>query len=489
MKISVKLTVLSVIITAIAVILCCTILLITAADNQINHAVQSGVTELRMFNNAFNAEMDVVGDGQMSETAKRSLILYVFRKYTDASVNGSRYVLTDTEQTMSNNSPIDPRPLLPGLKENAARSHAQYDDDASLWPNVIAESDGRRYLIVGHWAPNLGGQVNFPHEIFLVQDITNVYDGMGALGARFALIALVTVITSASVMILVIRSVMRPLGKLKKSAVALAGGRYDTRIEVQGRDEIAELGTSFNRMADAISDHIDALKYTAEQRRLLISALTHELKTPMTAIIGYSDALLRVHLGKAQREESIAYIHSECKRIETLTQKMMQLIALQGGEPVDLKPHPIRELYDTVGMTLRGIARREDIALSLVEKGSPVVAMDMDMMASVIINLFDNACKAGAKHITIEAEGQTICVRDDGAGIPADEIGKITQPFYMVAASHSQSAGGSGLGLALCDLILKAHRAKLHIESLPGQGTTVIISFEKLHFDNTVKNT
>lgn len=486
MKISVKLTLFSVIITAIAVILCCTILLITTANNQINHAVQSGVTELRMFNNAFNAEMDVVGDEQMSDTAKRSLILFVFRKYTDASVNGSRYVLTDTDQTMFNNSPIDPRSLLPGLRENAAQSDAEYDDDASFWPYAIAGLDGQKYLIAGHWAPNLGNMV-FAHEVFLVQDITNVYDGIGMLGVRFAVIALVTVIISASVMILVIRNVMQPLGKLKKSAVALAGGHYDTRIQVQGEDEIAELGTSFNTMADAISEHIDALQHTAEQRRLLLSALTHELKTPMTAIIGYSEALMRVRLSREQREESIAYIHSECKRIEILTQKMMQLIAVHGGEPIDIRPHPIRELYDTVGMTLQGIAQREGIALSLIEKGSPVFEMDMDMMASVIINLFDNACKAGAKHITIKSEDHRICVRDDGAGIPSDEIDKITQPFYMV--DRSTPAGGSGLGLALCELILKAHRAKLHVESRLGEGTSMIIIFEKLHSDNTVKNT
>lgn len=109
------------------------------------------------------------------------------------------------------------------------------------------------------------------------------------------------------------------------------------------------------------------------------------------------------------------------------------------------------------------------------------------MMASVIINLFDNACKAGAKHITIEAKDHTICIRDDGVGISVNEIDKITQPFYMV--DKNQSAGGSGLGLALCDLILKAHRAKLYVESRLGEGTNMTVTFEKLHSDNTVKNT
>ena len=95
--------------------------------------------------------------------------------------------------------------------------------------------------------------------------------------------------------------------------------------------------------------------------------------------------------------------------------------------------------------------------------------MDIDMMASVIINLFDNARKAGAGHISVEAGLTGILVQDDGRGIPAAEIGKVTQPFYTADQSYGGPAGGSGLGLALCELILKKHKARLHIESRQGQ--------------------
>jgi signal transduction histidine kinase len=477
MKISVKLAIYSVLLTAAAIILCCTILLITTANAQINSAIQSGVTELRMLNNSFNAEMDVVGDDALSDTAQRSLVLYVFRKYTDASISGSHYVLTDTEQTMFNDSPIDPCPLLPGLKEIGEGTQTNHDEN---WPSVIAELNERKYLVAGHWGESLGYQLSFGHEVFLVRDITDVYQGITALGVRFAVIALVTIILSAALMIVIVRRIMRPLGGLQKSAAALAGGQYSDRIRVRGRDEISALGTSFNKMADAIAGHIKALEDTAEQRKLLLSALTHELKTPMTAIIGYSEALMRVRLKKQQQEESIAYINSECKRIERLAQKMMQLITMQGGEPADMKPQPVRKLYEVVEMTLQSVAEKENIDLKFTDKDSPIFEMDVDMMASVLINLFDNARKAGAKHITIAAEENTISVADNGTGIPPDEIRKITQPFYMVDKSHSQSQGGSGLGLALCEIIIKAHKSELNIESEPGKGTTVMISFRPL---------
>ena len=484
MSISARLAVFSVILTATTIVICCALLLITAANSQVDSAIHNGVAELRMLNNSFTAEMNVVGDENLSDTAKRSLILFVFRKYTDASVSGSHYILTDMQAPLYNDCPIDPQPLLPQLEEAA-----QWRDDAARFPYTIAELNGRRYLIAGHWEASIGSKMSLEHEIFLVRDITAVYDGITALGLQFAGIALLTVLLSAVIMVVFIRRALRPLGELQKNAAALADGQYDNRIRVQGRNEITALAVSFNKMADAVARHIAALEDTAAQRKLLLSALTHELKTPMTAIIGYSEALMRVRLSPRQKENSIAYIHSECSRIERLSQKMMKLVTLHGGEPANIQARPVKHLFDTVDMTLQRIAQKENIELVMTEKDEPVFEMDTDMMASVLINLFDNARKAGARHITIDARDHAISVRDDGKGIPADEIQKVTQPFYMVDKSHSQSDGGSGLGLALCELIIKAHHAQLKIESQLGEGTVITIIFEQLHFDNITKNT
>lgn len=470
MKISIRLSLYSILITTIAIVLCCGILLITTANNHIHSAIDNGVAELRMLNNAFNAEMKVVAEDALSDTAQRSLVLYVFRKYTSASVSGAHYILADAEDTLYNDCPIDPRALLPDLKKDDGRETAL--------PNAIAELDGRRYLVVGYRSAFLGVAMNWEYELYLVRDVTGVYDGVTSLGIRFAIIALITVIVSAVMMMWLIRRMLKPLGGLQKNAAALASGQYDSRITVRGHDEISALAGSFNKMADAISSHIEALEDTAEQRKLLLSALTHELKTPMTAIIGYSESLMRVNLNPKQKDESIAYIHKECRRIERLAQKMMRLIMLHGGEAPELSPQPVSALYAAVANTLNEVAEKENIRLIFENRSACAFNMDVDMMASVLINLFDNARKAGAKHISIVAKDNRISVIDDGAGIPADEIKKITQPFYMVDQSHSRSSGGSGLGLALCELIIKAHHARLSIDSRLGKGTTVGISFE-----------
>ncbi|MCH1981929.1 HAMP domain-containing histidine kinase [Ruminococcus sp. OA3] len=482
MKITNKLTLFSIVITAIGIVLCCIILLITTAGNHINGAVNSGIAELKMLSNSFYAEMDVaVSDDNMSETAKNSLALYVFRKYTSVSVSGAHYILSNGEAVMYNDCPIDPRPSLPDLKKSFEEG---YDNPASpdasyLWPSAIAKFDGRRYLTVGHYSGTLGNSLSYEHEIYLVRDITDVYDGIVRLGGWFVLIAAGTILICGLTIAVLVRCTMRPLGALEKNATALADGQYDNRIQIRGKDEIAELGNSFNKMADAISLHINSLEGTAEQRKLLLAALTHELKTPMTAVIGYSETLMKVSLSPGQMRDAVAYINRECRRIERLSQKMMRLITLQDGEPPAIERQPVSKLYDAVRETLTAAAQKADIMLTFAEEEKVFFPMDLDMIASVLINLFDNACKAGAGHISIKADSAGILVQDDGKGIPKAEIKKVTQPFYMVDQSYSQSVGGSGLGLALCELILEKHEARLMIESCEGAGTAVRIIFHK----------
>ena len=466
MKISVRLTLYSIIITTLAILLCCGILLATTADNHISSAIDTAATELGMLENAFRGEMEAASDRTLSGTAQRSLVLFIFRKYTSTSASGAHYALADSESILYNDSPIDPRPLLP----NPEISDGMSNSDAP--PSAIAELNGRRYLVIGQFS------LLNRYEVYIIRDITAVYDGIISLGFRFALIAFIAIVISILMMIFLIRRTLSPLNALQKNAAALANGQYDKRIAVQGNDEIAELSGRFNKMADSISRHIETLEDTAQQRKLLLSALTHELKTPMTAIIGYSESLMRVKLSPQQKEESIAYIHRECKRIERLSQKMMRLVALHGGEAPNISPQAVSTLFSAAESTLYKIAEQENIALRLDCDDDFVLDMDTDMMASVLINLFDNARKAGAKRIVIAAKSRCLSLTDDGAGIPADEIKRIVQPFYMVDKSHSQSNGGSGVGLALCDLICKAHQAQFSIESELGKGTTAIISFE-----------
>ncbi|MCL2672086.1 MAG: HAMP domain-containing histidine kinase [Clostridiales bacterium] len=449
MKLSLRLPLLSISILTLAILLCCGLLLITTGDTLVGSAMESAEAELRILQSAVHAELERV-PSIGSAAAQRSLLLYTFRLCADVSRSDTRFMLTDGDKVLYNDSPADPRPPLPadGLAEGAV---------------AVALLDGRRYVVAGQQLYMGGGTLH----AYLVRDITEIYEGIYALGRRFALIALITIAVSAAALILILRRALLPLRDLQRSAAALAEGEYKRRISVRGKDEISELGTRFNRMADAIEGHIATLEETAENRKLLLSALTHELKTPMTAIIGYSELLLRVKLSAARRGEALAYIHSECSRLERLSQKMMRLVALSGGESADILPQPLRKLMEAVEQSLREIAEQSGIALHFEYDREAVLPMDCDLMNSLLVNLFDNAHKAGATQIEISADAAHIAVTDNGIGIPADKLPLITQPFY------TGDGGGSGIGLALCERIAQAHGAILTIESSEGVGTRV----------------
>ena len=182
-------------------------------------------------------------------------------------------------------------------------------------------------------------------------------------------------------------------------------GDYRARIRLsdrarQRKDEITTVSESFNRMADAVEQHIDAVTAVAEERKMLIGALTHEMKTPLTAIIGYAESLDRAKLNAEQREEAVSFIHREACRLERLSQKMMQLITLTDGADIAIRDVSARELFDTAKQTLQIVADRQETSLSFVESGERF-AMDADLITGVLINLVDNACSAGAKHVTV----------------------------------------------------------------------------------------
>ena len=128
---------------------------------------------------------------------------------------------------------------------------------------------------------------------------------------------------------------------------------------------------------------------------------------------------------------------------------------------------------EAVEQSLRDIATQAGINLHFTYDADTSLPMDCDLMNSVLINLFDNARKAGATEITIAAMAGRISVSDNGIGIPADQIRHVTEPFFMA----DNSRGGSGIGLALCEKIAQAHGAKLTIESAEGEGTQVYIDF------------
>lgn len=383
-----------------------------------------------------------------------SLVKYCFSRFADSTC-----VLMKGSETLYSNVAVDmSRYIIKGY-------------DAEQFEEEIG---GRQILITG-------SNVNVRNEryaVYVVEDITGVYESITRMVWRFALIGGVGILLGFVLIGLLVRRSMQPLAVLKTAAGRIAAGGYGERATVLSKDEVGALANDFNRMAEAVENHIGELIETAGRQRLFIGGVTHEFKTPLTTVILNADTLQNAYMDEEERQTALSYIERQCKWLERMTQKLLKLITLK--QDIELKPSSVPQLFERVEESMAETLRQRDTRL-ISECKLNTLSMDADLMQSVLINLVDNASKASApgQAVTMRAYDDVIEVSDNGIGIPESELARITEPFYVVDKSRSKKLGGSGLGLALVKEIVNAHGAALEIESSVGVGTTIRVRFKR----------
>ena len=283
-------------------------------------------------------------------------------------------------------------------------------------------------------------------------------------------------------LLLLVRRLLRPLGALQENARSIAEGNYDQRLDIPTRDELADLAQDMNALAQAVQERVEQLEQVAEERRVFVANLAHEMKTPLTSIMGYADLLyLPREVSEEQRVEYSCIILDEARRLRSLSAKLLELLTV-GSVNLAFVPTPLDQVVQEVAVSLEPLL--EQAALTLTCHCPPLLLnMDVELFKSLLYNLLDNARKAsptgGKLSFIAQAEGDraVLRVRDWGQGIPPQELDKICQPFYMVDKSRSRKAGGAGLGLALCQAIVSAHGGSMEFWSQVGEGTQVTLTF------------
>lgn len=313
-------------------------------------------------------------------------------------------------------------------------------------------------------------------ELYHIVDITHVYEKIGSLALIMLCISVLVILISVAVLSVVVRRTLAPLSELSKGAKSIAKGAYEKRVAIKTRDEIGALADDFNSMAEAVERHTKELEESEERKTLFMGNLTHELKTPLTAISGYAQTMRTVELSTDDRNEALTYIYAESKRLDRLAKKMMRLIELDHDTEIAMEEIPLKDLFDAAVRTCTVSAKDKGITLNIGDC-SGTLQGDFDLMCDVLINLIDNAVKASPEgaEVKLYTEDGAIVVEDFGCGIPPAEIAKITEPFYMVDKSRSRKSGGAGLGLALTKLILTHHGMEMRVESEVGKGTKIAV--------------
>ena len=286
-----------------------------------------------------------------------------------------------------------------------------------------------------------------------------------------------------------IRKSLSPLDTMIKTIARIKEGFYGEKIEYSSKDEIGELAQTFNAMSSTIQKKEQEAKKIEIAKDEFLAMITHELKTPLVPIQGYSDILLGEHLGPLNKNQKdrLEVIRSSSA---TLLQLISDLLDAQKLELGQLRIKQSRNnLRDTIQKTIVSMEPQSvSDQISLVNNATQDVHVNYDdeRIKQVLTNLIKNSLKAcspkiGKVEVSVE-ENPTeaiVLVRDNGRGIPSDAIGNIFKKFYQVDTSLTREKGGSGLGLSICKGIVEAHGGRIWVETKPNKGSTFSFSIPK----------
>lgn len=323
-----------------------------------------------------------------------------------------------------------------------------------------------------------------PLYLGLCRELTPIYVSRRELMNRYRVALFVLLLLGGVCIYVLSRYMTKPIRELDRVAKKIAGGQPELRSVNRSGDEIGELARSFNRMADRLVEQAEAKALEAKQKEDFTAAFAHELKTPLTSIIGYADMMNSMKMTEAERAEASFYIYSQGKRLESLSHKLLELVSMDKA-PLEKRPIPTKRLEENIRATVRPIWEQKGIN-GKVEMDKGIIYGDAELLLSLFYNLLDNAAKAMdkgdrgfilLKGTNLPEEGYEVKVVDNGRGIPKEEINRITEAFYMVDKSRSRKEGGAGIGMALCHKIIKLHGGSLHIDSRLDEGTVMKVFF------------
>lgn len=322
------------------------------------------------------------------------------------------------------------------------------------------------------------------YYLFVYSDFTEIQNQRDLFWRRYGIVVICISVISGLILFALARKITKPLNTLTKVADEIALGNYGKKVEIKGSDyEITTLSESVNSMSSAIEQKMKEIREELEKRNIFVADFTHEMKTPMTAIMGYAQMLRSYDLDKMEKDQAAEAIYNEAKRLEKLSLQLLELYVYQ-NENVEMKRIDLFEVGEQLKATLKYLSEKYDVKFS-IDFEKEIVSANGVLFLSLLYNLADNAFKASKPQTSIRIYSKTtptavqVFVADEGRGIAKENIKLLTEPFYREDKSRSRKLGGAGLGLALCKEIARIHGTELNFESEKNKGTTVSFFLSK----------
>jgi len=318
-------------------------------------------------------------------------------------------------------------------------------------------------------------------KLIYIKKVQQIKDHRSQITAYCIAVSVIVSVILAGIIITMLLKLTSPLRKLNRAAIEMTAGNYSKKVDIKSHDEVGELASSFNAMSSHVQSHIDELSRLTESKQQFVDNLAHEIRTPITAILGYGEVMGNEKISDDERNMAIRYIISQSERIKNLSAKLIDLAYL-GSVQAELERVALSEMVQSVEATVRKSLEEKDIAFTK-QIDVDFLYTDRDLLETLLQNLVENAIRAvavnGKVAITaiLEDNNAAILVADDGIGMEPDELSKIAEPFYRVDRSRSRKHGGVGLGLSLCSSIAAVLGAELSFTSDLGKGTTAKVKF------------
>lgn len=325
---------------------------------------------------------------------------------------------------------------------------------------------------------------NYPGDItgviYLHTPIPEIQRARYLLFRFFMISVAVSIIISIVLVYVFSLKISKPLKEINRAAKVIAGGEFRQRLNIKSQDEIGELAKSFNQM-------VVALENLEEMRRGFIANVSHELRTPMTSIRGFIEGILDGTIPPEKHKEYLTIVRDETKRLNRLVNDLLDLAKMEAGEiKLTFKKFNINELIRRSIIKFESWILKKNIKIEAsFEEEEIFVNADIDAIERVVYNLIHNAIKFTPDKGKIDINVWTqkdkvyVSIKDNGIGIPKEEVNLIWERFHKSDRSRSKDKSGTGLGLAITRNIINDHKQEIWVESEYGRGAKFTFTLEK----------
>lgn len=272
--------------------------------------------------------------------------------------------------------------------------------------------------------------------------------------------------------------IIHPIKSLNTATKRFSKGDLSSRADVVTKDEVGELSATFNSMADNIQDMITKLNYEKEKQKSFFDNFTHEIRTPLTTILGYTDLLWKTN-DEEVKDRSLFHIDSEGKRMLKMVESLLELSKLKKYDmELNVQETDIKGLVEEVCDSMHYKANRYNIRIRLDLKPS-THSVDPDLFKQLLINIIDNSIKySKSEFIDIslsKGDKLQLIIKDYGCGIDEKNLENVFEPYYKTDKSRNSKIEGWGLGLSIVKEIVTRHNGSIKVTSAPDKGTCIEI--------------